>query len=112
MPKTTKRSTVKPKAKATRAETRKTKGTKPKSSKAKATTKAKAATKAKATTKSKARRKGSSAATTTQAKRVAMKVLAGAAAGAVRAMVPPLEEAAGKLHSAPEAVAPTFFDRS
>jgi hypothetical protein len=26
-----------------------------------------------------------------------MKVLAGAAAGAVRAMVPPLEEAAGKL---------------
>ena len=33
---------------------------------------------------------------TSQAKQTAMKVLAGAAAGAVRAMMPPLEKAAGK----------------
>ena len=44
----------------------------------------------------KARKKHSSVATT-RAKQTAMKVLAGAAAGAVRAMVPPLEEAAEKL---------------
>jgi hypothetical protein len=44
----------------------------------------------------KARKKRSSVATT-RAKQTAMKVLAGAAAGAVQAMVPPLEEAAEKL---------------
>lgn len=37
---------------------------------------------------------------TSTAKNAAMKVLAGAAAGAVRAMVPPLEEAAAKLSPA------------
>ena len=51
-------------------------------------------------------RKERAAFSTSTAKKAAMKVLAGAAAGAVRAMVPPLEEAAGKLSPAKKGKAP------
>jgi len=79
MPKT-KRPRTKAKAKPSKAKAKATRaGAKPKRGRASKT------------------RKTRSSGTTTQAKQAAMKVLAGAAAGAVRAMVPPLEEAAGKL---------------
>jgi hypothetical protein len=77
-----KRATTKAKAKPSRG---KVKGGKPKS---------RGATPKRGSTKARAKRSGSAQ---TQAKRTAMKVLAGAAAGAVRAMVPPLEEAAQKM---------------
>ena len=51
-------------------------------------------------------RKERGAFSTSTAKKAAMKVLAGAAAGAVRAMVPSLEEAAGKLSPARKSKAP------
>jgi hypothetical protein len=67
--------------------------TKKKSSKRKTATKKRPARKSSGTKKSKTRRRGSMA--TSKVRKTAASVLAGAAAGAVRALIPPLEEAAG-----------------
>ena len=78
-------------------------------SKAKAKARKTKATKPKATPRrgsSPKARKERAAFSTSTAKKAVMKVLAGAAAGAVRAMVPSLEEAAGKLSPAKKGQAP------
>lgn len=61
----------------------------------------KSKTKGKRVTAKKGRKKSSSRAVT-QVKQTAMKVLAGAAAGAVRAIVPPMERAASRLGMGPK----------
>jgi hypothetical protein len=63
-------------------------------SKARSKTASRTTAKRKARGKTASRRAGRSA--TSQVRKTAMKVLAGAAAGAVRAIIPPLEQAAGR----------------